>query len=112
MFDHRRCGEKWTNHGAPLGKRRRLAKAHGVVLQRVPEYLQHVAFGPFNAVVKFETLKTGHPVDDIFQTARDGFFKGGVLAGVNREIGKFKNHGNFRWGAAVAGGPSLTADSI
>ena len=52
-----------------------------VVFQRVPEDLQHVAFGVFDAAVDFVAPETPSLVNDRGQPTLDGLFEGSVLAG-------------------------------
>jgi hypothetical protein len=58
--------------------------------------LQDVALRGFYATVHLVTLKALGARDHRGDTALAGFFKGGVLAGMNADVGKFKNHGGLR----------------
>ena len=51
VFNIGRRLEKWADDFTPLGKRRRLAKPHGVSFQRCPSHLQHHAARAFLAGV-------------------------------------------------------------
>ena len=96
MFDSGRTCKKWPDDGAPLAKSVRLPKAHSMVLQRFPEDLQDIALRAFDAFVDFEALKPFGMADYIAQAAGDGFVKSGVLAGMDANVGEFKNHGGGR----------------
>ena len=97
VFHHRRRCKERPDEGAPLRKERPLAEAHSVVLQRVPEDLQDVALGAFNAAIDlgaFEALGlAGHCVQGVL----DGGFEGGVLAGGDANVGNFKDHEGLRF---------------
>jgi hypothetical protein len=82
-----------------------LPESHGVIFQRVPKELQDVALGGFYATVHFVTQKALGARGHGGYTALDGFFKGGVLAGMNADLGKFKNH--WRPRASVKTGEML-----
>jgi hypothetical protein len=84
--------EKRADDGAPVGKGGRLAKVDGVVFQRVPEDLQDVALGAFNAFVDLVALKALGLGNHFADAALDGFVKGGLLAGVDADVGEFENH--------------------
>ena len=87
MFDNGRARKKRADDGAPLGKRGRLAKADGMVFQRVPKNLQDVALRAFDAPVDLEACKTAGLADHRTQTTLDRFLKGGVLAGRDANVG-------------------------
>jgi hypothetical protein len=84
--------EKRADDGAPVGKGRRLAEVDGVVFQRVPEDLQDVALGAFNALVDLEALEALGFGNHFADAALDGFVKSGLLAGVDADVGEFENH--------------------
>src|SRR5659263_369615 len=92
MLHGRWARKKWPDNCAPVGKSRRLAKVDGVVFQHLPEDLQDIALGAFNAFVDLVTLKAlgfgNHGVD----AALDGFVKSRLLVGMNADIGEFENH--------------------
>ena len=88
----------------PLGERARLAKAHGVVLQGLPKNLQHIALGRFYAAVDFKARKALGLRNDAAGAAFDGGFKIGVLAGVDTDVGNFKNNGACPYGVGEKDG--------
>ena len=104
MLHHRNTGKKWPDDGPPLGKPWRLAKTDRVVFQRVPEYLQDVTLGAFDAPVDLVALKPRGLVDNGFQTTFNGFFKFGIQSGVNADVGKFKNHEGLHFLGKLASG--------
>ena len=91
LDDRGGCKER-TDDGTPLGEGTGLAKSDGVIFQCVPEYLKNVALAAFNTSVDLVALKPLGFVDHMLQAAHDRLFKSGVLAGVNANIGEFKNH--------------------
>ena len=93
MLDHRRGGKKGPYDRAPLGKQRRLAKSDGVVFQGVPENLQHIPLGVFNPAVHLGALVALGAYRHGRQAPCNGFFKGGLLAGLDADVGELKNHG-------------------
>jgi peptidoglycan-N-acetylglucosamine deacetylase len=93
VFDQGRHGKKIAHDGAPFGKQRALAKGHRVVFQGLPKNLQHVAFWAFNAFVDLGALEALGAAGDRAQAKIDGGFKRRLLAGVDADVGYFKNHG-------------------
>ena len=93
MLHHGRLRKERSHNRAPFGKCGRLAKAHGVVFQRRPNNLQHIALSRLNAFVNREALKALGVVNHGGQTALNGFFKGGVLAGLDANVSEFEDHG-------------------
>ena len=63
-----------------------------MVFQRVPENLQDVALRAFDAFVDLVTLKALGFGDHGGEAALDGLVKGGLLAGMNADVGEFENH--------------------
>ncbi len=95
MFDLRwRCKEG-ADDRTPLGEQVRFTKTDGVVFQRVPENLQHIAFGIFNAVVDLGTAKALGLAGDRAQTMLDGFLKCGLLAWLDADVCDFEDHGGL-----------------
>jgi hypothetical protein len=84
--------KKRTDDGTPFDEQGRLTETHRVVFQGVPKDLQHIAFGVFNAPIDFATLKALGFADHGVQTEFNGFFKFGLLTGVDADVGKFENH--------------------
>jgi hypothetical protein len=68
---------------------------HCVVLQRVPEDLQDVALGRLDALVDLEALEALGLGCHGGDAALDGFVEGGLLAGLDADVGDFENHGFF-----------------
>jgi len=93
MLDMRGHGKEGADDGAPLGKQWRLAKAHRVVFQGIPENLKHKAIGGFNAAVDLGPPKAlgtrGHGV----QAQLNGLFKSSLLARLDANVGEFEDHG-------------------
>ncbi len=103
MFHCRRAGKERPDNRPPVGKGRRLAKIDGVVFQRFPANLQQVALGAFNALEDMIALKPLGMGNHGAKTALDGFVKSGLLARVDANVGKFKNHENSsEWVSAKA----------
>ena len=92
MFHMRRRGEKRPHDSAPFGKCGRLAKTHSMVFQCGPKNLQHIALGCFHAAVDLIAMKALGLCDHAAHAARDSGFKVGVLAGMDPNVGNFKNH--------------------
>lgn len=101
VLNHRGRREKRPHDGTPLGEGLRLPKADGVVLQSGPHNLQHIALAALNAFVYGEALEAFGLGDDVAHTARNRFLEGGVLAGVDADVGKLKNHGGSVLGGGV-----------
>ena len=93
MLHMRWCREKRTHDGTPLGKCGRLAKAHGMVFQRGPKNLQHIALWRFHAAIDLVAMKAFGLRDDAARATLYGGLKFGVLAGMDADVGNFKNHG-------------------
>ena len=93
MFDNRWRSEERSDDGTPLGKGVRLPETDSMVFQRVPEHLQDVAFGALQTPVDLVALKALGVANHGAQAPLDGFFKSGVLAGLDADIGEFENHG-------------------
>lgn len=85
-----RC-EKRAHDGPPFGEQGRLAKPHGVVFQVVPKDLQDVALGAFDAPVHLAALKALGLASYRVQAQFNGFFKFGLLAGVDADVCEFEN---------------------
>ena len=82
MLHHRRLCKKRPHDSAPFGERGRLAKAHGVVFQRVPINHQEVAARTLDAAVDFVALEAFGLRDDGAGAALNGGFKVGRAGGV------------------------------
>lgn len=109
VLNNRGRGEKRPHDGAPLGEGLRLPKAHGVVLQSGPHNLQHIALAALDAFVDGETLEAFGLGDDVAHPARNRFFEGGILAGVDADVGKLKNHGGSVFGGVYRRGLALAS---
>lgn len=66
--------------------------------------LQHIALGRFYAAVDFKARKPLGLRNDAAGAAFDGGFKIGVLAGVDTDVGNFKNHGARPYGVGEKDG--------
>src|SRR5574343_402864 len=93
MLHHRWGSEERSHDGAPLGEQGGLAETHGVVFQRVPEDLQHIALGILNAVVDLGATVALGAHRHGGQATGNGFFEGGLLAGLDADVGEFEDHG-------------------
>ncbi len=96
MFHLRRLCEEGADNGAPLSKSGRFTEVYGVVLQRGPKNLQHIALGGLNASIHFVALKPFGFGDDGFYAALNGFIKCGLLSGMNADVDEFEDHDEWR----------------
>ena len=90
---HIRCAcKKWSDDGAPLGEGGRLAEIDRVVLQRLPPDHQQVALGRLDPLVDLVAPKAHGLRDHAFDAMLDGGVEFGLAAGLDADVGEFKNH--------------------
>ncbi len=97
MRDVRRLREVRADDRAPLAEEGGLAEAHGVVLQAVPLHLQHEAAGRLLAGVDGVAAVAARPRQHGAGGPRDRFGEGGLVFGLDADVGDFDDHGRAGW---------------